>query len=107
MAKANASGLAEYVGKGDQRPFFLMDVNGGEASLRWINSFLEETAHHLINQQPICLIYNMFYTKQYFWIELFLEFYTEKCRFYKRSHRTFCDRWESAYGTSHSFLWYL
>ncbi len=53
MAKANASGLAVR-GKGDQRPFFLMDVNGGEASLHRINSFLEETAYHLMNQQPIC-----------------------------------------------------
>ncbi len=31
-AKANASGLAVR-GKGDQRPFFLMDVNGGIDSL--------------------------------------------------------------------------
>ncbi len=52
-AKANASSLA-VCGKGDQRPFFLMDVNGVEASLRWINSFLEETANHLMNRQPIC-----------------------------------------------------
>ncbi len=39
----------------ERRPeaFFLMDVNGGEASLRWINSFLEETAYHLMNQQLI------------------------------------------------------
>ncbi len=48
-AKANSSGLA-VCGKGDQRPFFLMDVNGGEASLCRINSFLEETAYNLTNR---------------------------------------------------------
>ncbi len=52
--------------EGDQRPFFWMDVNGKEASLHWINSFLEETAYHLMNQQLNLLIFNMFYTKQYF-----------------------------------------
>lgn len=31
----------------------------------------------------------MFYTKQYFWIELFLEFATKKIQFYKRSHWLF------------------
>ncbi len=46
-----------------------MDVNGGEASLRWINSFLEETANHLNHESTAyLLIFNMFYTKQYFWI---------------------------------------
>ncbi len=55
-----------------------MDVNVGEASLRWINSFLEETAYHLMNQTSYLLIFNMFYTKQYFWIELFLEFTMKK-----------------------------
>ncbi len=37
------------------------------------SSFNEPTAY--------LLIYNMFYTKQYFWIELFLEFTLKKCRF--------------------------
>lgn len=74
-ANANAFGLSVH-GKGDQRPFFfLMDLNGGEASLDWINSFLEETVYYLMNKQ---LIYNMFYTKRYFWIELFLEFTPKK-----------------------------
>ncbi len=31
----------------------------------------------------------MFYTKQYFWIELFLEFTTQKKTFYKKSHWLF------------------
>ncbi len=31
----------------------------------------------------------MFYTKQYFWIELFLEFTMKKMPFYKRSHWLF------------------
>ncbi len=46
----------QYVEKETRGHFinFLMDVNGGEASLHWINSFLEETAYHLINRQPIC-----------------------------------------------------
>ncbi len=88
MYDANASALA-VPGKGDQRPFlFLMDVNGGEASLHWINvllfrgnglSFNESTAY--------LLIFNMFYTKQYIWIELFLEL--KKMLFYERSHRLF------------------
>ncbi len=45
------------------------------------SSFNEPTAY--------LLIYNMFYTKQYFWIELFLEFTLKKMPFYKRSHRLF------------------
>ncbi len=52
-AKANASGLA-VCGKETRGRIFWMDVSGEEASLRWINSFLEETAYHLMNQQPIC-----------------------------------------------------
>ncbi len=53
-----------------------------------INSFLEETAYHLMNRQHL-LIFNLFYTKQYFWIELFLEFTIKKKPFYKRSHWLF------------------
>ncbi len=65
-----------------------MDVNGREASLRWINSFLNQTAYHLMNWH--LLIFNMFYTKQYFWIELFLEFTPKQNKpFYKRSHWVF------------------
>ncbi len=44
------------------------------------SSFIESTAY--------LLIYNMFYTKQYFWIELFFEFTMTKMLFYK-SHCLF------------------
>ncbi len=40
----------------------------------------------------------MFYTKQYFWNELLLEFTTEKMLFYKRSHWLFAT-WNLVYGT--------
>ncbi len=36
-----------------------MDVNGGEASLRWINSFLGSSFHE---STAYLLIFNMFYT---------------------------------------------
>ncbi len=42
------------------------------------SSFNESTAY--------LLIFNMFYTKQYFWIEIFLDFTMKKMPFYKRSH---------------------
>ncbi len=49
--------------------FFLMDVSGGEASLCWINSFLEETEKLPLNELTAYrLIFNMFYTKQNFCI---------------------------------------
>ncbi len=72
--KANASSLA-VCGEGDQSFYlifyyyflFCLDVNGGEASLRWINSLFNKLSAYL-------LIFNMFYTKQYFWTDLFLEF---------------------------------
>ncbi len=41
------------------------------------------------------LIFNMFYTKQYFWIELFFKFTTKK-----KKSLTFCDRWDS-------FFWHF
>ncbi len=41
----------------------------------------------------------MFYTKQYFWIELFLEFTLKKNAILKEKSLTFCDRWDSAYTT--------
>ncbi len=43
-----------------------MGVNGGQASLCRINSFLEEMAY-LMNRQTegILLIFNMFYTKHF------------------------------------------
>ncbi len=44
-------------------------------------SFNESTAY--------LLIFNMFYNKHYFWIELFLEFTMKKMPFYKRSHWLF------------------
>ncbi len=55
MANANASASA-FGSPWEKRPeaFFYCVVDGGEASLRWINSFLEETAYHLMNRQPVC-----------------------------------------------------
>ncbi len=35
---------------------------------------LKETAYHLMIQKLNLLIFNMFYTKQYFWIKHLLEF---------------------------------
>ncbi len=52
MANANAAALAVHRER-DQRPFFLMDVNGEEASLLWINRFCKKTAYHLMNRQVI------------------------------------------------------
>ncbi len=61
--------------------FFLMDVNGGEASLRWINCFFWGNGLSFNESTAYLLIFNMFYTKQYFWIELFLEFRTGGIQF--------------------------
>ncbi len=66
-----------------------MDVNGGEVSLRWINSLFNKLSAYL-------LIFNMFYTKQYFWTDLFLEFTPNFFFFINRSHWLY-DRWDSAY----------
>ncbi len=41
----------------------------------------------------------MFYTKKYFWIELFLKFTLKKQFPLKREVLSFCDRWDSAYTT--------
>ncbi len=60
-----------------------------EVSLRWINSLFNKLSAYL-------LIFNMFYTKQYFWTDLFLEL-TPKKFFYKKKSLTFYDRWDSAY----------
>ncbi len=83
-AKANTSGLAVR-GKGDQRPYFLNGCQWrrgfttlNKQLFRGNSSFNESTAY--------LLIYNMFYTKQSFWTELFLEFTPKKMLFYKRSH---------------------
>ncbi len=50
--------------------------------LFWGNSLFNKSRAYV-------LIFNMFYTKQYFWIELFLEVTTQKKYFYKRSRWLF------------------
>ncbi len=98
MANANAAAQGK-------RPevVFLMNINGGEASLRWIKSFFEKTAHNLIDSLSANLQH--VYTKPLILIKLFYSLQKKKKKNYKRS-KTFCDRWDSAYSTSHSFLLY-
>ncbi len=70
-AKANASGLAVR-GKGDQRPFYL---NGCQwrRGLTTLNKQLFGGSDSSLNETTTyLLIFNMFYSKQYFWLELFL-----------------------------------
>ncbi len=101
MAKANTSGLAVR-GKQGQRLLF-MDVNGGEASLRWITSFLEETAHHLMNRQPTCQYSTCFTLNNIYRFNYFFYLPWKKCCFI-REVTDFPLRWDSllihSYGIS-------
>ncbi len=73
MAKANASGLAV---RGERRPEAVF-FNGCQwrRGFTMLNKQLFRGNSSSFNEPTAyLLIYNMFYTKQYFWIELFLEF---------------------------------
>ncbi len=62
-----------YVGKDTRgRFFFLMDVNGGEGFTTLNKQLFRGNGYHLNHESTAyLLIFNMFYTKQYFWINYF------------------------------------
>ncbi len=103
-AKANASGLAVR-GKGDQRPYFLNGCQWRRGFTTLNKQLFRGNSSSFNESTAYLLIYNMFTLNNTLGLNYFLEFTPKKMQFYKRS-QTFCDRWDSSYGSSHSFLWY-